>query len=260
MPPEPGPGRSDTARSRAARASYAELSRTPLHVVVFLLPLIVAYEVGLALHGWSLQGGNVRAWAMLADVLAALGLSPSVVVGYSLPGAVIVAVLVLWHALERAPWVVRPRVLGLMAAEAFAWTVPLVLLSGIVGAMAAQQEAAAGFAAMDWRERLLVAIGAGLYEELLFRLALISLLHAVLADLLRLDARLALGLALVGSAAAFAAYHDVPLAASGVYLLAGLYLGGVYLLRGFGIVVGVHALYDALVLVLLAGGGGAAAG
>ena len=58
--------------------------------------------------------------------------------------------------------------------------------------------------------------------------------------------------------AAFAAYHD-PIGPDGrlqivrmlALLVAGSYFGLVYIVRGFGIVVAVHAIYDILALIVL---------
>ena len=64
-------------------------------------------------------------------------------------------------------------------------------------------------------------------------------------------------IAVLVSAAAFALYHDpagagsVAWSAMTFYFLAGLFFGGVYVWRGFDIVVAVHALYDIVVLTLL---------
>ncbi|GIW73687.1 MAG: hypothetical protein KatS3mg103_0209 [Phycisphaerales bacterium] len=247
---------------------YARLSRTPLSVLVFLLPLIIVYELGLVLRHDELSAiGGVRAWAMLAEALQLLGVSPSTVVGYSLPAAVIVAVLLCWHLLERHRWSVRPSVLAMMALESFAWMVPLLLMAGVLARLGAPPHdptaqpmvpaTVQSLANLSWQGRLVIALGAGLYEELLFRMALLALLHAVLADLCRLGPRAVLAIALPISAAAFALYHGVWTSAglavgpALLYLIGGLYLGAIYMLRGFGIAVGTHACYNTIVLVLL---------
>ena len=43
----------------------------------------------------------------------------------------------------------------------------------------------------------------------------------------------------------------MPTAPSGVNILAGLYFGVIYLIRGFGIVVAVHAFYDILTVAIM---------
>lgn len=265
--------KSDITRQRQGPAllEYARASRSPLHILAFLLPLILIYEVGLALrHEELATTGGVRAWDMLAQALQTLGVDPSTVVGYSLPAAVIVAVLLIWHALERRPWRLRPTVVVLMAAETVAWMVPLLLFAGVVTAISQPPSSPTVAAAapmgpvtlediesLSWKARLVIAIGAGLYEELLFRMALLAILHAILADLCRLGPKTVLAIALPLSALAFMLYHDV-WTTSGIdpwlamlYFIGGLYLGAVYLLRGFGLAVGTHACYNTTVLVLL---------
>ena len=112
-------------------------------------------------------------------------------------------------------------------------------------------------------ERVAISVGAGLYEELLFRMALIALLHTLLVDLGKLSSAKGSGIAIAVSAVAFTVYHplvDPHDATGGVsvrrvafYFLAGLYFGAVFVRRGFGIVVGTHALYDILVVSALFG-------
>ncbi len=243
-------------------------------MLVFLLPLIIIYEVGLAMRHEELAGtGGVRAWNLLAGAMEALGVAPSTVVGYSLPAAIIIVVLLLWHVLEKRPWRLKPLVPTLMLAEAVAWMVPLLLFAGVVTRLSEPAPAATPTLAqplvpaslealghLSWQARLVIAIGAGLYEELLFRLALLALLHAVLADLCKLGPRAVVAISLPVSALAFMAYHDVWTASGAwgldpwpalLYFAGGLYLGAVYLLRGFGLAVGAHACYNTTVLVLL---------
>ncbi|MEQ8845798.1 MAG: CPBP family intramembrane glutamic endopeptidase [Phycisphaerales bacterium] len=277
----PSAERDTTARQRdrsspdgqgAGLAEYASASRSPLHVLAFLAPVILVYEIGLALHHEEIAGtGGVRAWAMLARMLETLGVSPSAVVGYSLPAAIIVVVLVLWHLLERRPWSLRPGVLALMAAETVAWMIPLLLFAGVLarlqGASEPVVEAAAvqpmvpatieSLSGVSWQGRTVIAVGAGLYEELLFRMAIFALLHALLVDLCKLNVKAVVFLGLPLQALAFALYHDVWTAAgvdlwlAGLYFAGGMYLGTIFLLRGFGLAVGVHSLYNMAVLVVL---------
>ena len=107
-------------------------------------------------------------------------------------------------------------------------------------------------AALPWQGRAAVAIGAGLYEEMLFRMVAIAGLHFVLVDLLGVKETPGRVTAIALAALAFALYHQD---ASGFpfYLLAGLYFGGIYVWRGFGIVVAVHAIYDLVALLAAPG-------
>ncbi|QEL16180.1 CPBP family glutamic-type intramembrane protease [Limnoglobus roseus] len=94
-------------------------------------------------------------------------------------------------------------------------------------------------------------VGAGIYEEVLFRLGLFSLCVFLLRAVL-FPGVVAVPVAAVGAAVLFAAAHHVygqPISTP-VFLfraMAGLFFTILYVFRGFGIAVGAHAGYDILV-------------
>jgi membrane protease YdiL (CAAX protease family) len=95
-------------------------------------------------------------------------------------------------------------------------------------------------------------VGAGIYEEALFRLLLFAGLLRLL-DRLEVPPLLMLTLAALGSSALFAAAHHLgpygepfDSAAFVFRLVAGVYFALLYQIRGFGIAAGAHALYDVL--------------
>jgi hypothetical protein len=109
----------------------------------------------------------------------------------------------------------------------------------------------------DLPHRFMISLGAGLYEELLFRVILVSALAGAARHLLGWRPMLATAFAVVTSAFVFSLFHYIgPLSdpfelQSFVFrLIAGLAFSGLYVLRGFGIVAWTHALYDVYVLVL----------
>ncbi len=245
--------------------SYWSRSASPLHALVFLLPLICLYELGSWIYLRNPAENTLReieAKKLLGSFFELFG-----VAGLFLPGIALVTVLIVWHTLSREPWRVRWPTLGGMIAESAAWTIPLVVLGAVhtsatqVAADVAMVQAeggSAGLAALPWQSRLTIAIGAGLYEEMLFRLVGIALLHTLLSDLLGARASVANACSITGAAIAFAVYHDSVLTVSGIrwsnlffFAAAGIYLGTIYVLRGFGIAAATHTLYDVLVLVLL---------
>ena len=248
-------------------AAYHVASKSPLHILVFLLPLVVAYEIGLALLLRSGEGVLTnKAHETLLRFFDAFGIAATG--GLYLGGAAIVVVLLIWHVLDRDPWRIDPVTPALMAIESLVLTIPLVILGVVIGgspdavvpaAVNSGPSAAPDLATMSISSKLAISIGAGLYEELLFRMLLIALLHTLLVDVAKMSSMQGFGIAIVISAAAFTWYHPlrdptgaISLRRIGFYALAGLYFGGVYVLRGFGIVVGVHALYDIIVVSLLA--------
>lgn len=238
--------------------SYWQVSKRPLQMLVFLLPLILFYEI--ALSRLLQADGRVltnEAHKTLLQFFEVFGFNHSATL--VLGGVVIVLVLLLWHLLNRDPWRVEWRCAGLMALEVAALTVPLVALSRLVSSppaaglatIASSGASGGGSPSMDLLSGIAISVGAGLYEELAFRMVLIAALHTLLVDLGKLPHTAGAAIAIVISAGAFTWYHPLGEAGRGVsmvrltfYFVAGLYFGLVYWFRGFGIVVGVHAVYD----------------
>ena len=105
--------------------------------------------------------------------------------------------------------------------------------------------------------RLVMSIGAGVYEETVFRLGLLGGLVAVFEKLLGLGRWVAIAAAFVLSAIAFSAVHHIPPYGDpfsmGIFtfrLLAGVFFGLLFWLRGFAVAVYTHALYDIYVLLI----------
>lgn len=251
---------------------YSTLSKGPLHSLLFLLPLIIAYEIGTRLYlndptTSSVQ--TIRAHSMLLAFFQDFG-----VAGRFLPAITVVAVLVVWHVLNGDRAAVRPRVLLGMILEAALLTVPLIVFIGLMqlafgtghpatpAAAQVAEQTLDPLAKLPWRAGLTISLGAGLYEEMLFRMVGVTALHLVCVDLAKMSEQVGTGLAIGLSAAAFAAYHDLMGQAAGgggghidalkaaSLMVAGMYFGLVFSARGFGLAVGVHVLYDVYVLVL----------
>ena len=105
----------------------------------------------------------------------------------------------------------------------------------------------------DWKLLASIYLGAGIYEEALFRLAAFAVLSFLLIDLARIPQTLAIPAIVLTAASTFAAYHtlgvvQIPWQAFVFITLRGTYYGVLFLSRGFGITVGTHVAYDLLFL------------
>jgi membrane protease YdiL (CAAX protease family) len=240
--------------SASALAGYWSAARRPLHILAFLLPLVIAYELCLALF----LPLDVKAHKGLLEFLAALGVPPTG--GLYLGGVLIILILLAWHLLLNERWRVDPGVLAVMAVESVILTLPLLALRLVLsgsGDVALSAAAGGGSPAsideLGRFSRLAISVGAGLYEELLFRWILIAVLHTLLVDVGKLPHAAGAVIAIVASAAAFTWYHDLSGASHELVLfvfLAGVYLAALFVFRGFGIVVAVHALYNTAIALL----------
>ncbi len=261
-------GRSGPPRLGNPRTNYWTLSTRPLHILCFLLPLVLIYEVGSAVHfaGQApTEHETVLAYRMIYDTFALFGVG-----GLYLPGVLVVVVLLMWHFFTRDTWQVHAGVLGGMFVESVLWTLPLLVIGQIANRLVTGDTTVPAAAALllgvesqPWTARAVLAIGAGVYEELIFRMVLIAAAHLLIVDLLGTRELPGRAIAILAAAVAFALYHDVRTPEGAVdtwafsfYLGAGVFFGAIYVWRGFGIVVATHALYDLAVLVLLRPAGG----
>jgi hypothetical protein len=229
---------------------YLSITRSRAFCVLSVVALLVIYEAGLL---WMGSGRRNAAGVMLSRVLD--GIHPLAGVFFHL----VLLVLFLSAAVVAA----RRR-------DSLAVVGPLFLLESAVWASILAPAVLflrTPFLAMPGGEDLLLDIGAGVYEELLFRFLLLGLvlrlaqvdpwsLYPVEKE--RPDGPAAhLPLAFVAvllSAIAFALYHHVGPGGQpfswGIFCfrsLAGLLLSLLFLIRGLGVAVYTHAIYDVLV-------------
>lgn len=227
--------------------------------LVFVLPILVVYEVGVIwLGGASADAMRTGADAWVRHALVALGQTDR-----WLPPLSLVLGLLIWQAADpngnRWGWRFSPGCLPGMAVESVVLAVALVGLSRVVdlgfARLEGQSTLAVGGVAHEGRPlaALIGFLGAGVYEEALFRLAMVPALFWS-ARLLHTPRILAHTLAITGSALAFSIAHHAgaPGEAFTWYAFifrwaAGVYFAWVFVARGFGIAVGTHAAYDVLV-------------
>lgn len=251
-----------------ASSSYWKATRAPRYALIFALPLFLLYEGLAAALGGSPGASSVRNAADVAlktPFLLFAGARGSLAFF-----AIVVAICVflVGRDLARSRDRLRPRYFALMFGESALLAVLLGIVVGTLtsrllgglSALAAQSGAggAAGAAAiesMGFSSRLMLALGAGLYEELLFRVLLVGGMAAGLKWFF--GTTLAGVIAAVVGALIFSAFHYVgeygdplELASFTYRAIAGLVFSALYLIRGFGVTAWTHALYDVYVMVL----------
>ncbi len=242
------------SRTRQTRQeSYRWQTHRPINCLAFVFPLLIAFHVGAAVYGTRLLAPRdlFRLLRFFGGTWAYL------------PAVMIVAVLLVQHLFHRDPWKPQPRVLAGMVVESVVWTFPLIVLSHLSDRFMSQLAAPpAADAARTTIESVVVSLGAGIYEEFVFRLMLVSLALLLFVDVFELKKDYVLPGAVIVSAVLFALYHFTgqQLSWAGfpwgsfVFLTgAGVYLGGVYAARGYAVAVGVHALYDVYALAWVGG-------
>jgi hypothetical protein len=278
--------------------SYLERTSRPIYAILFLLPFILFYEIGTGLINTNtLNQTQVRvvAFVWLQEIFRYVGCDERMV--WVAPPLVVVLVLLGLQLASRKPWSFYPHDMAPMAGECVLLAVPLIVLSLFLNtqfhrvnsptppadppaAVSMQAEVNTTLADPNLTDgevqsgyagpyegsllaSVVTSIGAGIYEELVFRLILMILLVMFFQDLLRTPYTNAVILSVFISAALFSAHHHVLFVegrvGSGIPFtwtefafrtLAGVYFSALFAVRGFGITAGAHVFYDIMATIL----------
>ena len=242
------------------RAGYLEHSSSPLVSLVFVLPLVLIYEMGTRGAGVDAPPAagtpqHVIAFTLLQQFFGLFGAT-----GRSLPALAIAGILLAWHIARGDRWSVRWPALGGMAIEASLLSIPLlavsVVLALVLRLIPMAGHPALGAGRMPSDDLLILCLGAGIYEELVFRLILITVLTLLVKDLLKFPKAIVVPLVVLLSAVVFSGYHYLgsePFIwrSFAFRVLAGIYFGLLFLTRGFGVTAATHAAYDIFILIIL---------
>lgn len=228
-------------------ASYFRASERPLASLFFVLPFLLIYELGSHVFRLDQIRFELVAFRLARQFFLFFGAT-----GRFIPALAVVGVLLTWHIARKDGWKVRPGTLVGMTIESILLGMPLILaclalahylpLAGLKGEMQAG---------------IIISLGAGIYEEMIFRLFAMTLLSLLLVDLLKLRHSVAVVVIVLVPALLFSGYHylgDEHFAVGSFIFrcLAGLYFGVIFMARGFGVTAGSHAAYDIWIIGLAA--------
>ena len=229
--------------------SYLLKSKTSFYSFLFTLPLFFIYEINILFLSWD----DILVVRNGADFLMRNILESFDIYGlYGLGLVFFLGLLVtyIFFIKEDQQQEVNVNFLFIMLAESMLWSVFLyfllfkfmVLLMNPVGKTILQQ--------------VTLAIGAGIYEEFLFRVLLIAGLSGILGFVFMWDKTFKNIIAVVLSGGIFSAFHFMgeygDFFSMELFLIrffAGLILGVLYMYRGFGITAYTHSIYDLIVLI-----------
>ena len=229
-------------------STYWRSTRSPLYSFLFTIPLFLIYEAGIFLT----TKDNMLVLRNGADALMRQVLENFGIIGLHGIGAIFLAGFGVVFFMQRKYWrdaEVHGDYLMMMMGESLIWAVGLyyfmsnvyVLFMNPSGQVLVQQ--------------VTLAVGAGIYEELFFRVLLIAGVAGILGFVFQWSDKMKRWMAMAMAAGIFSAFHFMGEYADyfsfDVFLIrffAGLALGSLYFIRGFGITAWSHALYDLIVL------------
>jgi hypothetical protein len=280
--------------------SYFERTSRPIYAIVFLLPFIVFYEIGtFRINTDVLNQSRIRvvAFVWMQNLLELLGFGGKF--AWIAPPLAVLVILVALQITSGKQWRFLFVDILPMVVECILLAVPLIVLTLFLSSSPVSQ------AKMGWHDngwavtqtasspvhsfgpsnaplflsaqnsptgtsRFLLAnivtgIGAGIYEELVFRLILICLLMLLFQDALRLTHANSVVLSVLISAALFSAHHHIDFFSGRpntidpfnltkfiFRTIAGVYFAALFAFRGFGITAGTHAFYNIIAVSITA--------
>ena len=229
--------------------SYFLQTRSSFYSFLFTIPLFFIYEVGILF----LSKDDILVVRNGADFLMRSILESFGIFGLYGLGAIFLIGFIITYIYffnDKSNKSIRADYLFIMIFESVCWALILyfllskfmLVLMNPIGKTITQQ--------------VTLAVGAGIYEEFLFRVMLISGLTGIIGFVFLWREKVRKAAALIIAAGIFSAFHFVgdygDFFSMELFLLrffAGIVLGVLYIARGFGITAYAHSIYDLIVLI-----------
>ena len=271
----------------APQKSYFTETQQPIYSAALVLPFMLIYQTGLImLKSKVINGGDAIITTLTQSLFRTVG------VGASFASIIVpIGAFLIWQFRKKGSWSLQPPVLVANFFESLIYAVVLYMLlnsivqylpgnsitvprpvpapaaavatqepsvsrerdpgrgSGTPLAAASRQKAASRRPGV---EDFVLFCGAGVYEELVFRVFLLGLLLLVFTKFFHMEHAYAAAWAAVAGAVIFSAFHHIggePFAI-GPFLqriVAGIYFSAIYFTRSFGVAAASHAMYDIIV-------------
>jgi len=231
--------------------NYFKQSKSPFYSFIFILPLFLIYEFGIStISSNDLPTIRNGADVLLRQILATIGIKGIYGMALLLLLGVFIAYFINKGKFKELK--IRSNYFLFMIFESIIWA---MLLFAILSK--GQLLLAKGTAKL-LLQQIVLSIGSGIFEEFVFRVVLVSGLALVIGIIIKKRYWYRMMISIVIAAVIFSAFHfigeyaDNPI--TNLFILrfaAGVILGYIYLLRGFGIAAYSHSFYNLIVFTQL---------
>lgn len=232
--------------------SYFRESRKPVYSFILSVPLFLLYEVGIILINSEdlpvlRNGGDV----LIRNFLESFGFIGIYSTGILLILGFLLVLFLQRNTLFKSAY--RKELLPKMVAESFLWSLILYFFMGIF-----RQVYFTITVGRVWFAQIVMSLGAGIYEEIIFRLLLITFFIKIFQIIFSWGKNTSLIYAIPLSAVFFSLFHFIGVYADTpnlplffIRFFGGCFLGCLYQVRGFGIAAYTHCIYDLIVVIYL---------
>lgn len=237
-----------------AKKSYWARSRSPFYSLIFSLPLFAIYEIGIITVSREdvpiLRNGADVFMRQIIELFGFMGIQ-----GVGLIAVILACVITFQQARKYRTIGIDGRILFWMLVESCGWA------AGLYITLFFSESLFLTNSVKSWIHQVILSLGAGVYEEFLFRVCLISGFAALSRFIFKWESKAQVAGAVFASAFLFSIFHFIGTAGDPYSFslllyrtIAGVFLGLLYVTRGFGITAWAHALYDIAVLITLTAG------
>jgi membrane protease YdiL (CAAX protease family) len=231
--------------------NYFKQSKSPFYSFIFILPLFLIYEFGIStISSKDLPTIRNGADVLLRRILATVGIGGIYGMALMLLFGIVIAYFINKGKFKELR--IRSNYFLIMIFESIIWS---MLLFAILSK--GQLLLAKGTAKL-LLQQIVLSIGSGIFEEFVFRVVLVSGLALVIGIFIKKRYWYKMLISIVIAAVIFSAFHfigeyaDTPI--TSLFILrfsAGIILGYIYILRGFGIAAYSHSFYNLIVFTQL---------
>lgn len=231
---------------------YFKDTNTLLYSYLSVLPLFILYEVLIIISqpdSAAIVRISVDVW--FKTIFMALGVDA---LSFTFYIAAIVGAVILYKSRHRLSSI-KPVYFFWMLLEAVFYAILFALLISTAVTLLLNMTPDGSFSSFTKLQMLALSLGAGLYEELFFRVILVGLLVWLFSKVFE-KKWVAYLIAAILAAMLFSAVHYIgeygdsfTLGSFLFRFLFGLALNVIYVIRGFGMAAWTHALYDIIVIL-----------
>ena len=228
--------------------SYFSNSKSPLYSFLFTLPLFILYEIGVFISSIDetliiRNGADV----LLRQLFSYFGFNGFKWLGFIFLLAYVVTFFIHKRKLQNTK--LNLIYLPFMIFESIIWSVLIYLLMTNTHIFLMNPKGNMII------QSVTLAVGAGIYEEFLFRFVLIFTFTKLIIFIFGMEYNYSHIISMVISAGIFSSFHFIgdfgdffSFDTFMIRFFAGILLGIIYFTRGFGITAWAHSIYDLIIL------------
>ncbi len=227
-------------------SDYLTRTRSLPKSFLFILPLLVFYEIGVLLYSSEIKN---TADVIVKKPFGIFGDNAALVFNSLI---IIIAFYSIFYIEKKNRFSCRIFIPMFIESLAYAFSLGYVILFFVHGYLPFD---ITNSYVQNVIKGIIISLGAGVYEEILFRLLLLSAIYFVFVKLLRINAIIGSLFSILMCACIFSLMHYVGAAgdtftmSSFLFrLAAGIVLSAIFVFRGLGIAVYTHTIYDVLVI------------